>query len=165
MNTAESNDIEKIRHIIEELKVAMLVTADGELNMHARPMHTADIDSQNNIWFMTKDGSGKVAEMVNDHHVSLTYSCPKSGKYLSVTGIASFNNNSNKKKELFNIFGKAWFPDGANDPNLLLIKINPDKAEYWETSSNRLVQLFKVVKAIATNQVYDGGEHGKVNQI
>lgn len=165
MSIEETHDFEKVRAIIKELKVAMLVTADGELSMHARPMHTADVDVDNNIWFMTRESSEKVKEMINDHHVSLTYSCPQSGKYLSVTGTASFNDNQARKDELFNVFGKAWFPKGADDPELLLIKINPERAEYWETSSSKLVQLFRVVKAVATETTYEGGEHGHVNNL
>ena len=45
----QSHDFGMIRNIIEEIKVAMLVTADDQLSMHARPMYTAAVDNQNNI--------------------------------------------------------------------------------------------------------------------
>ena len=165
MSIKETNDFDKIREIIEDIKIAMLVTADSEISLNSRPMFTADIDSENNIWFFTRDDSGKVKEMINDHHVNLSYSCPKDGQYLSVSGTASFNDNPQRKAALFNLMTKAWFPAGADDPTLLLIKVNPHQAEYWDTSSSKLVQLFRIVKAIATENVYKGGEHGKVNDI
>lgn len=165
MQIKETQDFEKIREIIEDIKVAMLVTADEDVRLNSRPMYTADIDSENNIWFFTSDDSGKVKEMINDNNINLSYASPKDGNYLSVSGTASFNDNLKRKEQLFNMMNKAWFPEGAEDPDLLLIKVKPDLAEYWETSSSKLVQLFRVVKAVSTDQVYQGGEHGRVSQI
>lgn len=165
MNIEEAHDFEKIRSIIEDLNVAMLATTDDEMNIRTRPMYTVDMDADQNIWFFTQDDSGKVKEMTDNHHVNLSYACPKSGKYLSVSGTASFCHDQDRKHELFNIFGKAWFPEGVDDPSLLLIKVNPDQAEYWETTSSKLVQLFKITKAIVTDQAYDGGQHGQIRNI
>jgi len=163
MSIQESNDFEKIRDIIKNIKVAMLVTAENELSLNSRPMHTVDIDKDNNIWFFTSDDSGKVKAMMNDHHVNLSYASPEDGQFLSVSGIATFSDDQNRKEDLFNMMTKAWFPEGVNDPNLLLIKVHPQQAEYWDTSASKLVQLFRVVKALAKDEVYEGGEHGKIN--
>ena len=160
--TDSTHKFEKLRDIINDIKVAMFVTSEGELQLRARPMFTVDIDSNHNIWFFTNDDSGKVAEIINDHHVNLTYACPDDGKYLSVSGRANLIDDSKRKHELFSYFNKAWFPQGADDPNLLLIKVDPSDAEYWDTSGNSLVQLFKIAKAIAKEETYEGGEHEKI---
>ena len=160
--TDNTQKFEKLRDIINDIKVAMLVTSEDELELRARPMFTVDIDSGHNIWFFTNDDSGKVAEIINDHHVNLTYACPDDGKYLSVSGRANLIDDSKRKHELFSYFNKAWFPQGADDPNLLLIKVNPSEAEYWDTSGNSLVQLFRIAKAIAKEETYQGGENQKV---
>lgn len=165
MKIQESHNFDKIREIIENIRVAMMVTTEDEINLNSRPMYTVDIDKDNNIWFFTSDDSGKVKDVMNDHHVNLSYSCPKDGQFLSVSGTATFNDNQSRKEALFNVMTKAWFPEGVKDPNLLLIKVNPEQAEYWDTSSSKLVQLFRIVKALAKEEVYKGGEHGRVDNI
>ena len=46
----------------------------------------------------------------------------KIGTYLSVSAVASFNDLTKRKKELFNLITKAWFPEGDEDPSLLLLR-------------------------------------------
>jgi general stress protein 26 len=69
-----------------------------------------------------------------------------------------------KAKELWNPILKAWFPEGLEDPNLALLKVSVEKAEYWDTPSGKMVQAIGFVKALATGKRYeaDQGEHSKV---
>ena len=66
-------------------------------------------------------------------------------------------------EELWNPILKAWFPDGLETPDLCLLKVNVEEAEYWDSSSSTLVQIAGFVKAMVTGQQADGGDHGKVN--
>ena len=34
-------------------------------------------------------------------------------------------------KEMWNPVVEAWFPDGAEDPDVLLLRVDADSAEYW----------------------------------
>jgi general stress protein 26 len=56
----------------------------------------------------------------------------------------------------------VWFPEGLDDPELALIKVSPVNAEYWDSSSNKMVVLFSMVKAALTGTRYKEGEHGKL---
>jgi hypothetical protein len=48
---------------------------------------------------------------------------------------------------------KAWFPEGAGDPSLVLIEIDPERAEYWDrTGTRRLEFMWEAGKAIATGR-------------
>ena len=58
---------------------------------------------------------------------------------------------------------KAWFPEGLEDPSLCLLKIPVEQAEYWDAPSSKIVQLFGMVKAIATGQEADYGENKKID--
>jgi general stress protein 26 len=65
-----------------------------------------------------------------------------------------------KKQELWNAGVQAWFPEGATSPLNVLTAVTPDHAEYWDSSSSRLVQLFGFAKAPMTNRpARDAGEH------
>jgi general stress protein 26 len=58
---------------------------------------------------------------------------------------------------------KAWFPEGLEDPELALLKIETSQAEYWDTPNSTVVYLVGLAKAIATGESYHPGENEKVN--
>ncbi len=66
-------------------------------------------------------------------------------------------------EELWNPILKAWFPEGLDDPNICLLKVNVEQAEYWDSPSSTLVQIGGFVKALVTGQRADGGENEKIN--
>jgi len=58
---------------------------------------------------------------------------------------------------------KAWFPLGLDDPDMTLIKVSPNEVNYWDGSSNKMVVLFNMLKAIVTGKEYEEGEQGKIS--
>jgi general stress protein 26 len=72
-------------------------------------------------------------------------------------------NDREKIEELWRPILKAWFPKGLGDPSLALLKISIEEAEYWDSSSSALVQIAGFVKAIATGERMEGGDHVKVS--
>ena len=81
---------------------------------------------------------------------------------MSISGIATAVADQEKMKQLFSPLTKAWFPRGLEDPTLILIKVTIHQAEYWDGTSNKLVQAFKVGKALVTGERYESGEHEKL---
>lgn len=153
---------QKTKELIEDIKVAMLVTErNGKLR--SRPMHTAKVEDDQSIYFFTSTDSGKVAEIRDDHDVNLSYAHPAKQDYLSISGKAYFIEDRAKMEELWSPIMKAWYPDGLDSPEIILLRVVPEKSEFWEASGNSLVQLFQIGKAIATGTRYDGGKHEKVN--
>ena len=161
-NWSKTESLEYLQDKIKEVRTAMLTTYNPDKGFSSRPMGTADVDAEGNIWFFTNDHSEKASEISVENTVSLTYSDPKNHTYLSIVGEAGFVDDKAKMKELWNPFVKAFFPDGIDDPKLTLIKITPSDAEYWDSSSSSMVVLFNVLKAAVTGHMYDEGKHGKI---
>ena len=67
-----------------------------------------------------------------------------------------------KNKELWTMAMKAWFPKGPEDPELGLLKVSVDKAEYWDTPGSTVIHLVGFVKATVTGKPYHPGENEKV---
>jgi hypothetical protein len=67
-----------------------------------------------------------------------------------------------KARELWSPALKAWFPQGVDEPDLVLLNVQVEKAEYWDAPASKVVQLAGFVKAVATGQRYDPGENEKV---
>jgi len=45
---------------------------------------------------------------------------------------------------------KAWFPDGKDDPQIALIRVHPERGEYWDSPSSTLIHLYGYAKAAFT---------------
>jgi general stress protein 26 len=58
---------------------------------------------------------------------------------------------------------KAWFPDGINDPNLGLLKVQPYEVYYWEAETGKMVQFFKMAAAVVTGKRLAEGAEGSLN--
>ena len=77
-------------------------------------------------------------------------------------GTAQLIHDPKKIEKLWNPLIKVWFPEGKDDPELLLIKIDTHSAEYWDSSSSKMVVLFNMAKALVTGKEYNEGEYGKI---
>ena len=60
--------------------------------------------------------------------------------------------DTDKIRQLWRPVLKAWFPKGVDDPDLALLRVDIISAQYWDSTSSKLVQLFGMIKAIATGQ-------------
>jgi general stress protein 26 len=161
MEDTRQNSIEKIRKLTEDIDFCMLTTIDAGY-MRSRPMSTQQTEFDGDIWFFTSDNTHKVDEIAKDNRVCAAYAKPDSDTYVSISGRAEVVKDRAKMEELWNPVLKAWFPDGLEDPHVCLLKITAEQAEYWDSPSGKLVQLFGFVKAIATGEEADWGENKKV---
>ena len=50
-----------------------------------------------------------------------------------------------KAEELWNVFAEAWFPDGVEDPNLALLRVDVEHAHYWEDKKPKALQFAEIV--------------------
>ena len=161
MATTRQEAIEKIRELTEGIDFCMLTTIDGG-HMRSRPMSTQKFEFNGDLWFFTSDNTHKIAEIEKDNRVCAGYSKPEDNRYVSISGRAEVVKDRAKIEELWNPVLKAWFPEGVDDPSLCLLKIPVEQAEYWDAPSSRIVQLFEMVKAIATGTEADYGENEKI---
>ena len=155
--------LEKIKDIIEEIRIATLVTKDTDGLMRGRPMATAEVDDDGTLWFFTDEYSGKVEEITEKKEVLVSYASKSKNAYVVINGTASLTDDRGKIEELWNPAMQAWFPKGLGDKKILLIKVEGSQAEYLEGSSSKIVIAFNIAKSIARGRQYDQGEHGKVS--
>ena len=157
--------IQKLGELIKEIKYAMLTTADQDGTLHSRPMATQDGDSEfdGTLWFFTRASAPKVDEVDRDHQVNVSYSKPGGQSFVSVSGTAQLVRDQARNKELWTPAMKAWFPKGPEDPETVLLKIDVEKAEYWDTAAGPIVIAIGFVKAMVTGKPYHPGENEKIS--
>lgn len=157
---AQSNpDLEKLGELIEGIKFAMLTTAEDNGRLRSRPMSCLQMDSEGNLWFFTSRSSGKMREAGADPMVNLSWSHPDKQDYVSVSGIASEVDDRDKMRALWTPWLKPWFPDGLDDPDLVLLRVSIDEFEYWDAPGNAIKRGYGLVKAMATGNTDALGEN------
>lgn len=157
-------DVQKLGELIKDVKIAMMTTVDPDGSLRSRPMATQKAEFDGTLWFFTYASSAKVNEVEQTHEVNLSYAAPDSNTYVSVSGPAELVRDQAKAKELWNPILKAWFPKGLEEPDLALLHVTVEKAEFWDSPSSAMVHLAGFVKAIATGHAYQPspGEHEKI---
>lgn len=161
--TDNNENIKKLRELIKDIKFAMLTTVEEDGTLRSRPMATQHIEFDGDLWFFTNANAPKVDEVQHEEHVNVSYANPDKQSYVSVSGRAQLVRDRQKIEELWNPLFKAWFPKGLDDPDLALLKVSVDQAEYWDSPSSTVARLVGFVKAITTGEAYSGGENEKLN--
>lgn len=165
-DTKNSDAAIKLREKIEKVKVAMLTTEEKDGQLRSRPMHTTKAESTGVLWFFTSDQSDK-ADVIEhkNRRVNLAYADPDSDTYISVSGRAEIVEDKGKMHDLWNPALKAWFAQGLDTPDISLLKVTVDEAEYWDVTSSKMVQLYAFAKAAVTGKsAREGiGNHEKLN--
>ncbi len=156
--------LQQVQDDILAVKVGMLVTKSivGE-KLYARPMQTQEMDADGCLWFFSSKHTDKDHEIKHGAKVNVSYADSNKSTYVSVSGTAQIVEDKEKMEELWSPIMKAWYPEGIDTPGITLLKIEIDSAAYWDSSANKMVEMFKIAKAVVTGEVYDGGDHGKVH--
>lgn len=133
-------EIAKLRELIKDVDTAMLTTNSDE-GLVSRPMKTQEVEFDGDLWFFTKKDTDKYHELLQDSDVNVAYA----GKsYVSVRGRAEIVEDLAKKKELWSSAYEKIMQTTYDDPNVILIKVNAEAAEYWETGNitKNVINLF-----------------------
>lgn len=160
---SEAEGRKKVLSLIRDIQVSMMATYAPDGFMHARPMVARTHEGDGDLWFFTSRSAHTISEIRADPRVLLTYAEPKDQHYVSITGRGSVVDDRGKAKELWSEPMRTWFPKGADDPDLILIKVDPDRAQYWDSPSWAVVYAYGYLKATLTGQRPNPGEEGKVS--
>ncbi|MEB3345968.1 pyridoxamine 5'-phosphate oxidase family protein [Aquimarina gracilis] len=160
-NYYKENAKVKLKEIIENIGFAMMATRLGNKPLHIIPMYTKKVDPDGNIWFLSKKDSDHFQNIKIDNDVQLIYSEPKSAKYLSLSGRASTTEDSEIINDLYSNLDNNWF-EGPEDPLITAICIEPVKAYYWDTKTNKFIDFMKMEINTYLGTNMDVGEKGKL---
>ncbi len=154
---------QKVWDMIRNVEVAMMVTMDEEGRFRGRPMRAVKQDFNGVLWFFTKADSPKVHEAEQDERTLLAYCDPHKQNYVSISGHARAMRDPAKQKELWSEPLRTWFPGGPEAPEVALMKVTVDGAEYWDSPSSTFVHAYGYIKAVTTGKPPAAGENDKVD--
>lgn len=109
------------------------------------------------IFFLTDSRSEKVNDIKGEAIVHLTFSNHSANDYLFIEGDAQVFNDRKKIQDLWSSFSETFW-DSAEDPNIRLIVVSPNHAEFWD-GPNSLTAAVKMAFASVTGGKSDMGDN------
>jgi general stress protein 26 len=152
--------IDRIWDLMESVQFCMLSTWNGS-ELRSRPMGAFVRRQEGLIYFFTDLRAHKDEEIQRFSKINLGFADTHREKYVSVSATAEVIDDREKVRELWSIPVKIWW-ESPDDPNIRLIKVTPEDAEYWDAPGN-LVGSVKVAFALVTGAHVDYGEHKEVS--
>ena len=151
--------IEKIAKMTKNTRIAMLTTVVEDGDLHSRPMAMMENTFDGDVWFFTAKSSPKVHDIENKPFVNVAFSDPEHQNYVSLAGHAELIIDRALFEKYWNKAFEAWFPKGLDDPELALLKINVESAQYWDSPSSVVAHVAGFIRSKVTGH---GGPVGDV---
>jgi general stress protein 26 len=155
-----AGSVAKVAELAKDIHIGMLTTMDAEGRHISRPMAQQEVEFDGDLWMFSARDARKVQHITANPAVNVTLTSKDT--WISIHGTATVVDDVAKKKELWNGFVDAWFENGPEDPAVVLLKIEAEGAEYWDTPGGRIAQVISFVKMKITGEPYDGGENERV---
>jgi len=164
--TQQSEKLNSFESKIKNFSYGLFVTASLQEGLRARPMHLLERDNEYNLWMASEIRCDKIDEIHKNPHVCITFQSGQS--WISVSGIAHLVTDKERIKQLWKEGLKLWFPEGPESPNLVLIKVVTQSAEFWDLSGplNKLQWIFESGKCYLQGKKMEPekiAEHEKVS--
>src|SRR6476469_7273927 len=118
--------------LIKDIKFGMLTHRhpDGTLQGHPLTTQNKSIDEGSMLYFFISRKSEMASRLQQDGAVNVAYADPGADTYVSVAGQARISDDQATKERLWSPMAKAWFPNGPNDPDVALLEVKIQHAEY-----------------------------------
>jgi len=130
-----------LNDLINGIGFAMLTTVRPNGTLHSRPMACQGMDAAGVIWLVSGNNTDTVEAIRTSQQVNLSYTDHAMHRYVSVSGYCELVRDRVQAKVLWQPEYKSWLPDGLDDSNLILLKIDVQQAEYWDANQGRMLEL------------------------
>jgi len=146
----KDDSLEKLGKLIEGNDIAMLTTRIGDGRLLSRPLRMQEFDGEGALWFITDRNSHKAEEIRLQPQVNASFASGEHNTYISIAGRASVIFDKARLSQLWSPAMVAFYPNGVDDPDLCLLRVQAESAEYWDGPGGLIGQALYLVTAAAT---------------
>ncbi|MBO1902420.1 pyridoxamine 5'-phosphate oxidase family protein [Leucobacter weissii] len=133
----------KVVELMREERFVMLSTVTEEGKIVSHPMTPQQVTDDGAVWFFIASSS-EAADSVR-RHPEANLSFANTDSWLSVSGSASLVDDPAKVAELWDARVEAYFPEGKQDPDLALLRVDGDSAQFWGVDGGKIVGAVRVL--------------------
>lgn len=155
-----TEDLRRLGELLDGIETAMLTTHAADGSMVSRPLQTLAFDGNGELVFFTAADSRKIDEVADDADVNLAYADPHAQRFVSVRGRARVDRDRATIEELWSMPQRIFFPDGKDDPNLVVLRVRVRDAAYWEAAGNFVARALDFARGMLSEEPTDLGKQG-----
>ena len=161
MSDESANSATKVAELLKGQRFGMLTTTGPDGTLISRPMAMQEVEFDGDLWFFAARDSRKIAQL--SAHSQVNVAVGSSDTWISLTGTGVVVTDAAEEAGAVEHVVEAWFPDGPDDDGVVLLKVEADSAEYWDSPGGRVATAISFAKAKLTGERYSGGENEKVD--
>lgn len=159
-------DLERTRHepiqqlfdILDETHAVM--TGLDKTGHSMQPMAPQIDKDRRGIWFFTKRDSemGAAAAGQPSSRARICVISPDHDYHACISGTMSEEGDNALIDQFWSPAVSAWFEDGKEDTNLMLLRFDASEADVWASSGSGVKFAWEIAKANLTDDTPDVGE-------
>ncbi len=163
MAELERQEIEaKLWKTLDDERIGMLGLC-GEDAGHFHPT-TAFCDREmGTIWFYTRRDGELVRKLMQGGRAMFNLVSKDRELWACIGGTITEQHDSDRIDKYWNPVVAAWFPEGKDDPELTLLRLDAEDAEVWISQKGPIRFAFEIAKANLTDAEPDLGQHARLN--
>lgn len=148
MTTTQTGDRAEYERLLSGFKTAILTTRGPDGHFHSRPMAVQEErEAGADLWFATSRDSDKAHQIEGEAQVSLAFhSSERDAAYLSISGRAALVQDRLLIHRMWSPSWKAWFPDGPDQEDLALLRVEVEHAEWVKPEGGKAKVLFTMAR-------------------
>lgn len=163
MADIDRKDIEaRLWKTLDHERIGMLGLV-GQGSGYFHPMTAFCEDEVRTIWFFTRRDTELVRSLVQGGKAMFNLVAKDRELWACIGGTITEQHDAGRIDKYWGPVVSAWFPDGKDDPELTLLRLDPDDAEVWIANQGPIRFAFEIAKANLTDQDPDLGQHARVN--
>lgn len=154
MSHAEELTLDTVVKIMRDERFVMLSTATADGKIVSHPMTPQEVTDTGETWLFIGRHGDQADAITANPQVNLAFA--ETGSWLSVAGVAEFVHDRPKAELLWDEQVAAYFEGGLDDPNLGLLRVVPESAQYWGVPGSKAVAALKMAAAKLTGSESPG---------
>ena len=171
METKERDPIEnlsgtaaalKIRSIAKAARICLFGTSPGIHPLDVVPMAVQEVDDAGNLYFLSGRSSEKNQHIIADSRVQLLFANVGDSDYMSLHGTATISDSRADREKYWTPIAKTWFHGGVDDPEVTVIKVEPEQGYYWDTEHGKTVAMLKTAVGAISGKTMDDSVEGEL---
>jgi len=138
--------IPQIATLINQIDVCLFATRGDDGQLHARPMsNNGQVEWDGQSWFFAPTDGRLVTELRADPAAVAAYRAEGGFAFVSVSGRATIETDPELKERYWLDDLERWFPNGPADPNVALIRLDAEEAQWWTEDGDGKADLREAV--------------------
>ncbi len=151
---AQTDERTKVAELIKGIRIAMLTTTANDGSLVSHPMTTRDVEFDGTVWFVSKRSFGQVRNIEARPQVNVAFVTDST--WVSLSGAASVVDDVATLTELWSAFTDSWLEGGPDNPDNILIRVDAQSAQYWDSPGTKITQVANLVKTKITGDRIEG---------